>query len=151
MIIKRFGTDIIINDVLDRKKIREIVFNDKKQLIWLQKLLDPVIKKLVIAEIEYLMSNAFPDYLILEIPRTCDFNIFGVNRILFVDSANEDRIKRVMARDNISEEMVKKIIKIQEKNDMVVNDYIYNDKSIADLKNEVLKLHKKYSIIGKGI
>lgn len=145
-----FGNDVISNGILNENKIRNIVFYDQNKLILLQKLLDPYIYELVLIDITYFKSVICPKYLIIEIPRECDFKKICVNRVLYIGSEKEDRIKRAMKRDDISEEMVKKIIEIQEKNDVIVLDYIYNDKSVDDLKNEVLKHHNKYLKLSAG-
>ncbi|MDD4202717.1 MAG: dephospho-CoA kinase [Candidatus Omnitrophica bacterium] len=51
-IIKLFGKNIVSNSKIDRAKLADIVFNDKKKLDLLCRLLHPLIKKEIISKIK---------------------------------------------------------------------------------------------------
>ena len=62
---KRYGSDILLSSgELDRKKLREIIFQDEKEKDWLESLLHPLIAELIKAEI----NSSSSTYTILASP-----------------------------------------------------------------------------------
>lgn len=97
---------------LDKRALRDIVFNDNKQLKKLESLIHPFLKcrlKKVIHQFAKEEDLLFLDAaLLIEAgwDRYCDY-------VILADVDEKIQIERVMKRDNVKEEDVKKIIAVQ--------------------------------------
>jgi dephospho-CoA kinase len=144
-IIAHFGNKILNpQGELDRKQLRELIFHDGKQRKWLENLLHP----LVYQEINNRLKKIQAPYCILVIPLLLETKHEKfVDRVLVVDSPEEQQIKRITKRDKTTKQAVKAIIDSQisrEQRLANADDIIYNDKSLAYLKKQVQQLHEKY-------
>ena len=100
-LINTFGTSILTNNNIDRKKLGKIVFSNKNQMKKLEEITWNYMEK----EIDKIITNnkdktIILDYLLL--PRTKYFN--SSNLKILLDIPYEIRKERVMKRDNISKE-----------------------------------------------
>ena len=109
-IIKNFGEESYANGELDRKYMATIVFNDKKKLELLNSLTHPA----TIRDAAKWMKQQTSPYIIKEAALLFES---GANKnldfVIGIDAPLPIRIKRVMARDGISEEEIKKRINRQ--------------------------------------
>ena len=140
-----FGDNVLDSgNNLDRAKLREIIFNNSEERVWLEKLLHPKIAEHIKDQLE---SSESP-YCILVSPLLletvqksyCSF-------VLVVDVPEESQIARTAKRDGVSEEQVKNIISAQidrKKRLEQADEIIINDGSMEDLKEKVMVLHTKY-------
>jgi dephospho-CoA kinase len=132
-----FSEDVKMGSVLDRKKIREIVFNDKYLLTQLNNIVHPAVKKdfdqwkeendafpFIIKESAVLFEN--------KLHTQCDL-------VILVTAPEEIRIKRVVERDKVSEENVKSIINNQMKDSdkIPLSDYVITNINKDLVKKEV--------------
>lgn len=108
---KRFGEAVLLEDgCLNRPKLREIVFADEKQRVWLEQLLHPIIRDRILAKLENLESL----YAVLASPLLLETDQhLLVNHVVVVDAPEERQIERTAARDNTSEDQVRAIIAAQ--------------------------------------
>jgi dephospho-CoA kinase len=92
-----FGSDVVIDGKVDRKKLGMVVFHDKQKLERLEALLHPLIydKILTLSEIEE--KRNFP-YLI-DIPLFFEKKSYNITRSLVVYTPRDEQIKRLMKRD----------------------------------------------------
>ncbi|MGN0642096.1 MAG: dephospho-CoA kinase [Huintestinicola sp.] len=100
-----FGNDMICkNGCLDRKKLGEKVFSDKNMLMRLNNIIYPHINRRIEALIgEY---SADHPYILLDAPTLFEAGADKFcAKIISVTAPREIRLKRITARDNISEEM----------------------------------------------
>jgi dephospho-CoA kinase len=144
-IINRFGISIVTADnLLNRKALREIIFNDTDARTWLEELLHPLIRK----ETSLQVKKASSPYCIVVIPLLFETKPNPlINRILVVDANEELQLTRATARDNESSTNIKSILAVQVKRETRVagaDDIIFNDHNLADLIPQVDKLHKFY-------
>lgn len=144
-IVKYFGSSIINDDgELNRKKLRQIIFNDKEKRLWLENLLHPAIRM----EIDLQRKKCISPYCIIEIPLLTDRKPYPyLNRVLLVISDEKLRIKRLMERDKISLQDAKLILQNQETQDTyksIADDIIFNNDDLVELEKNVLQLHAKY-------
>ncbi len=149
-IVKHFGQAIVSDDgTLDRAKLRQIIFSDPKQRLWLEHLLHPLIRETMKEQINQLSSA----YCIAVIPLLLEVEFYSfINRILVIDAPEHQQIERVVARDKGSKTDIEAILKTQaSRKDRKVraHDLIINDGKIADLIPQVQELHEKYLSIGK--
>ena len=140
-----FGDGILDSEnKLDRTKLREIIFKNPQERVWLEKLLHPKIAEHIKDQLE--SSNSpycvlvSPLLLETEQKSYCSF-------VLVVDVPEESQIARTTKRDDVSEEQVKNIISAQidrEKRLEQADEIIINDGSMEELKEKVVVLHTKY-------
>ncbi len=143
--VATFGRSILTEGgELDRKKLRETVFNSSEAKQTLENILHPLIRqetmhllksyaqqnqKLVIVAypllIETIINNAKPDY---------------IDQVWVIDCPKEIQIKRASKRDQTTSEQIVKIIKQQasrEEHIKYADVVILNDASIAKLTLQI--------------
>ena len=140
-----FGSDILDSENnLDRAKLREIIFKDPKERVWLEELLHPKIAQHIKDQLE---SSKSP-YCVLVSPLLLETEQKSFcSSVLVVDVPEESQISRTSKRDGVSEEQVKSIIATQinrEQRLKQADEIIMNDGSIEELKEKILVLHTKY-------
>jgi dephospho-CoA kinase len=147
-IIQHFGTSILtIEQQIDRIKLRDIIFNQPKQRKWLEALLHPLIQ----AEIKQQLQQVNTPYCLVVIPLLIEKNWQNlVQWILVVDTLEDLQRQRSKVRDQLSDEMIEKILLSQHPRAKRINaadDIIVNDKDLAHLRNQVERLHQQYLIL----
>lgn len=150
IIADHFGADIIAPDgSLQRNKLRQIIFNNKDERLWLEQLLHPLIRK---AMFEQMQTCHYP-YCILVIPLLAESNeIDFIDRVLVVDAPLELRKQRAQQRDDTTNEDIEKIIRSQSNHQQrlsIADDVITNDADLQALKNKVFALHQNYLNLAK--
>ena len=147
-IICSFGS-IILNEngLIDRKKMREIIFDDASKKKRLERIIHPKVRE----EMFKLFSQADDHYLIVSVPLLVETGMNQImDRTLVVDCSEETQIERLMKRDQITSDQAQSILINQAERSArikVADDLIVNEKnvSLSELENEVLGLHKRYS------
>ena len=144
-IVEYFGASILDNSQnIDRRKLRNIVFNNDEQKKKLEQILHPAIRE----DISFAISNSKSPYTIIMVPLIYETNSKdNYNRILVIDCDEDIQISRAVARDGASEEDIKKIINSQatkKERLSIADDVISNNSSIEKLSEKVLHLHKNY-------
>tara|TARA_A100000164_G_C21741775_1_gene692638 strand:- start:227 stop:820 length:594 start_codon:yes stop_codon:yes gene_type:complete len=144
-IVEYFGSSILDNSQnIDRRKLRNIVFNDDEQKKKLEQILHPAIRE----DISFAISNSKSPYTIIMVPLIYETNSKdNYNRILVIDCDEDIQISRAVTRDGASEEDIKKIINSQatkQERLSIADDVISNNSSIEKLSEKVLHLHKNY-------
>ena len=141
-IVEHFGTEILLPDgSLDRAQLRVIIFSKKEKKDWLEKLLHPLIKDEIRAQIKSANSKyvVVSSALLLE-TRQKDL----VDIVVVVDIPETLQIERTTLRDGNSSELVKKIMDSQinrgerlSRVDIVID----NSDSLDKLKLKIKELH----------
>lgn len=144
-IVTHFGRMILnTDDTINRKKLRELVFENPSEKKWLENLLHPLIREKMKIEISHV---TYP-YCICVIPLLAESTgIDFIDRVLVIETPIEIQINRATARDQSSADMIKKIIHAQAKSDArlkMANDVLENKGDIDSLKKQVEQLHKRY-------
>jgi len=144
-IITYFGEKILTaNKTLDRNKLRQLIFRNKKDRLWLEKLVHPRIRAKMIKRVTTLKAP----YCVMAIPLLFETKISPkVDRILVVDCPKKTQIKRTRERSSYSINQIKAIIATQlDRKERLrrADDVIRNTKTVAELKKMVKKLHNHY-------
>jgi dephospho-CoA kinase len=145
-----FGQDVLsLDGSLNRKKLAQIVFNQKKNKQQLEQILHPKIQLEISQQLHELESKKNPPaYVIVAVPLLIEANYQGlIDRILVVVADEEIRIQRVQQRDNRSLNEIRSIIKNQisdEERLKVADDVIKNNSNFNALSKQVTEIHKKY-------
>ncbi len=135
-----FGEDIYNESGIDRKALASIVFNQKESLKILNDTVHPFVKsdfdkfikkqksKIIFYESAIIFEHAMQEYF---------------DKIILLISPFKDRIKRLIKRDGLSLDEIKKRISNQfdDKDKIPLSDYIINNKS---WKDTILELEKTY-------
>lgn len=150
-ICQRFGADITTaSGELNRAKLRQIIFDNPNERLWLENLLHPLIRE----RIKELLRASKSVYSVVEIPLLKDRSIYPyLDRVLVVLATPEEQIKRVMARDNSSREQAETILKTQPSSfnrQQIADDIILNDSTVKDLEINVDDLHQLYSQLARN-
>jgi dephospho-CoA kinase len=140
-----FGNDILDeNGGLNRAKLREIVFADSAKKTWLEKLLHPAVRDLMLSRLQ----TSPPPYTLLVSPLLLETDQRKLaDRILVVDVPVETQLKRTLKRDGSNEATIKAIINSQiGRTDRLAaaDDILSNNQSSDTLPARVLSLHNKY-------
>jgi len=147
----RYG-DVIFDadNALNRKELGRIVFSNQAELAWLNQYTHPLINKQMRSQLTASRSA----YVILDVPLLInqqgivpDYLKEMIDRILVIDISPELQLKRVQARDNISEVEANKIFATQsslEQKLTLADDIIDNNGTLESLKKQVVALHSFY-------
>ena len=144
-ILTHFGQVILNNDkTLNRKKLRERVFDNPAEKKWLENLLHPLIREKMKTDISHV---TYP-YCICVIPLLAESKgIDFIDRILVIETPTDMQIKRATERDQSSADLIKTMNNAQAKSDerlKIANDVLENKNDIDSLKKQVVELHKQY-------
>lgn len=145
-IVEHFGKEILINQVLlNRSKLRSLVFQSSKERLWLENLLHP----LITAKMQESLKNLKIPYSILVIPLLTEFwqSINFLDHILVIDAPESIRIQRVRVRDKLSQQQIKLIIHSQSRREerlSIADDVLVNDQDLTALRKAVFRLNSKY-------
>lgn len=129
---------------LDRRRLREFIFNDHQARLTLESILHPAIRK----EMARQLSELDAPYVILVIPLLAETGQMEmIDRVLVVDVPESLQIERVMQRDKISRQDAEQILGSQASRQVrlaLADDVINNDQDPAALDHRVKELHQQY-------
>ena len=144
-VIRAFGADILdAHGNIDRAVLRDRVFHDGDQRLRLEAILHPRIRTEIRRELAALQAP----YGIVVIPLLVETGQQHlVDRVLVIEADESKRIARVRARDNISEQDVRRIMAAQASDEerlAAADDTLVNDGDAAQLRAQVERLHHRY-------
>ena len=140
-----FGNGIL-NDAqqLDRDRLRQIIFNDRRKRETLQEILHPRIHQQVLSDLANLQAN----YCLVVIPLLVESkHDYPHDRILLIDANEDVQLERASKRDNNSKELIQKIMSAQasrKERRAAADDIIDNNGSQHELQMQVAAMHEKY-------
>ena len=143
--IEAFGQNIIqANGALDRKKLREIVFDDQTAKARLEAILHP----LIYAEIDRRIDRVEYPYCLAIIPLLFETSRqAGFDRVLLIDLPERLQLERALGRDRSAPALIKKMIASQiTRADRLQYsaDVIDNTGAIDALDGQAQSLHARY-------
>ncbi|WP_445775623.1 dephospho-CoA kinase [Shewanella sp.] len=142
-IVDHFGDDILLaNGQLDRATLRNKVFNNETQRLWLNNLLHPMIRQKMLDQVQASTSK----YVIMVVPLLFENQLDSlVSTTLVVDISPELQISRTMQRDGVSQQQVEHILASQMSRQQRIdkaNHIIDNQGDIELLRSQVTRLHQ---------
>ena len=148
---ERFGDSVIDESgELNRSAMRELIFSDDEQRLALENILHPKIG----AETRRQSTVAGGDYQVIVVPLLVGSPLLQfVDRVLVVDCDENTQVERLLARDAESIQQARKIISAQPSRDerlAIADDIISNNHGLAEIKQQVLLLDKKYRVLGEN-
>ena len=132
--------EAFIGDELDKKKLAEIIFSDKKKLGTLNELTH----KNILNEINYSLENSKEKVVFIEIPLYFQSKEkFKNDQVWLVFADYKTQLQRLMQRDNIDLEYAKtkiqtqqELMRMKDESDVVFD----NSSSIEELKEQLKKV-----------
>lgn len=146
---REFGSAYIVNGILDRKKMGELIFNDKDANKKLTSIIHPLIKQRVIEEIK----TCHQKLVFIDVPLLYESGFDDLcNQVICVYSTLDKNVDRLMRRDNLTqEEALVRInsqmnleIKKQKAHFIIDNslDLCYTYKQVDKVINKLLEMRK---------
>lgn len=149
-VVDLFSDDILgKDDKIDRKKLGEMVFGDYTQKKKLEDLLHPKIRDEILSQANQLES--YSQHYFLDIPLFFEVGgkkTYDVAQVLLIYATKELQLKRIVARDGLSQEDAMKRIEAQmdiEEKKLQSENIIENTKGLKELQEEIEKFLQKLS------
>ena len=145
-IVDKFGEELLLEDgSLNRTALRERIFTDALAKRWLEQLTHPLIGQATLLQSQQATSR----YVIVVNPllRTRQPQY---DRFLIVDTPVKTQIERAMARDGMSRELAESMVASQTDRETrlrIADDIINNHGSVADVAEQVDRLHRRYLVL----
>ncbi|WP_231213888.1 dephospho-CoA kinase [Helicobacter pylori] len=145
-IAQHFGSDILEKDILNRKKLGAIVFQNANELKWLEDFLHPLIRECMLQK-AYELEKNYQAYF-LDIPLFFEVGgkkCYPVSKVVLIYAPRALQIERLLERDKLKEaEILQRLacqMDIEQKRAM--SDYIIdNSSSLKDLNKQVERFLK---------
>lgn len=154
-IVSFFGSDILDkNGSILRKKLGDIVFNDKAKLKTLENIVHPAIYEYEKKERSKIYGRDDKAVVITHAALIIESgSIDKYDALIVISCPDELQVERVMQRDNFSEEKARNIVAHQMPNEerLKYADFIIdNSSTLDDLYNEVKRVHNLITQINYG-
>ena len=140
-IAKAFGEDLLVDGVLDRQALGNIVFNDKEKLDILQSIITNKVVEYINTRIEELKEERYNGIVVIDAPLLFECGMEGIADENWLVSASLDvRLQRVSQRDGLSEEQILSRINNQmpqEEKEKLSQVILDNSGSLEDLYKQI--------------
>lgn len=137
-----FGEALFENEILNRAKLAEIVFNNADKLAALNAIVHPAIK----SDFEsWLQEKASFQYVVYEAAILFESGRYkDCDVIVTVTAPEEIRIERVLKRDNTTREQVLSRMKMQwnDEKRISLSNFVINNSNLKIAREEVVKILK---------
>jgi dephospho-CoA kinase len=145
-IVTHFGETYLNADgSLNRKQLRQKIFESGEDKKWLEDLLHPAIYQ----KIREALQSVNTAYAVVVIPLLFETGVPDfIDKIIVLDCNEASQIDRVVKRDHMTADEVKKIMRAQFPRHLRLqraDEVIINDGDITALKDKVALIHQKYS------
>lgn len=102
-IAERWGKEVVKNGRANRRRVAEIVFRDRAELEWLNRLTHPK----TLCELQNIADASTREYLFFEIPLLFEAGLQGCfDYLILVSAERELRLKRLRKRDKTTDEAI---------------------------------------------
>lgn len=142
-IVSKLGPSILqANQELDRSKLRNLLINNSSFKQWLESLLHPKIKSLLLEA----KNHAKSPYCVLEIPLLKSKDDYQINRVLCINCSPNTQISRLKTRQ-LSKEDIQGMLDLQipfKERIALADDILENNGNLDDFYQKLEDLHQKY-------
>ena len=150
-LIKLVGKEIIdSNEAIDRKILREKIFNDKILKTKVENVIHPIVQN----KIMNFVNSSSSAYVVIEVPLIYETNSTkNYDRILVIDCSEHLQFERAMSRDKSTKVEISNIIKsqcVRSEGLSIASDVIRNSGTEDELKKKIYELHSFYISIVNG-
>lgn len=134
-----FGSDILLSDgSLNRKKLKKMVFEDKKKLSLLNESMHPAIQERIMHQLLGYKNQLIA--LVIPLFQQSMIGLYGINRVLVVDVAESIQMKRIQQRDGVDASLAQNILDAQSSRLArlkFATDVLVNNESKEQLNNKI--------------
>ncbi len=137
-----FGSGIYYDGTLDRRRMAEIIFNDKTALEKVNNWVHPAVAR----DFEIWCTRQTSPYVLEEAAIIFESNItHRFDKVILVTAPDTIRIERVCVRDHVTPEAVRERMANQwsEEKKISLADYIIHNDNIHMVTPQVMEIHKK--------
>ena len=143
--VQTFGIKYLDHEnKIDRKKLRNLIFEDKDAKASLESIIHPLVSQ----EIGAFIQSAKSPYQIVIVPLITETSSADFyDRILVIDCEVAKQLSRAAQRDEVEINDIRKIVNKQakrEKRNSIADDIIENSGTLEDLQTQVKEQHKQY-------
>lgn len=142
-LLEKAFPSVVSNGTIDKERLRKIVFNDKNELEKLNKLAHP----LIMERMERKISESKSSIVFVEIPLLLEVGGHeAFDAVWLIKSDNDDRIRRIVMRDGIDEDLALKIIMSQASDlerEKIATRIIENSGDISVLKQRITDEYRR--------
>ncbi len=138
-----FGCEYIYNDMVDKNKLANLIFNDAEKKQKLEEFMHPKILSESKKQAKKLSVLKKPYF--LEIPLFFETNSYDIQKCVLVYANKKNQLKRLMKRSNLDKQEALKRINSQmdiEKKRQMADFIIDNNLDLKHLKTQILNLKK---------
>ncbi|GAA9001489.1 dephospho-CoA kinase [Helicobacter pylori] len=145
-ITQHFGSDILEKDILNRKKLGVIVFQNANELKWLEDFLHPLIRECMLQKAYELEKNH--QIYFLDIPLFFEVGgkkCYPVSKVVLIYAPRVLQIERLLERDKLKEAEILQRLACQmdiEQKRAMSDCIIDNSSSLKDLNKQVERFLK---------
>ncbi|WP_323753979.1 dephospho-CoA kinase [Marinobacter sp.] len=146
-IAEHFGDEVLLADgALDRAWLRQKVFAEPEERVWLEALLHPIIRDEIIRQLQ--PENYTLPYTLLVSPLLLETDQHELtDKTLVIDVPESVQLERTMARDDNSREQVERIMAAQmarEDRCAKADAIIDNNQPLVEVERQVAELHNQW-------
>ncbi len=150
-IAAQFGDDVILEDGhMDRKKVGDMIFHDPTKRKQLNEIIHPAIRKEMLQQRDEYLSDGHP-HVVMDIPLLFESGLQSyVENILVVSVSEKNQLKRLMARNDLTEQEARARISSQlpiSVKEKGADAVIYNNDSVASTKEQLHYILKKWGVL----
>ncbi len=140
-----FGSEVFDTEgMLDRTRMRQLVFADEAQRRKLESILHPRIRAATVAQAKAVRYS----YMVIVVPLLVESPMREfMDRVLVVDCSEATQLSRLMARDGEEEVRARRMIASQASRDerlLIADDVVLNDDGSRETRQRIESLHRKY-------
>lgn len=137
-VIKSFGSEYVVGNRVDRKKLGALIFADKEKREQLEAIVHPKIRDEILSQAKQQESFGKPYF--IDIPLFFEREgVYNIDKVLIVYTTKEQQLERLMKREGLSEkEAMQRVdaqLPIDSKRDRATY-IIDNTKNLIHLQNE---------------
>ena len=151
--VELFGESILNDDgSLERKEIAIIIYNDFQKRDALNKLTFKYVAEDICSQVLELKKSD-TQYVVIDVPLLYEAKMENIcDKVIAVVAEDKEKILRICRRDNISEELARQRLDIQNNNEFFINkaDFVIhnNGMSMDDLKKSLEEIVSKLWVNG---
>lgn len=139
----RFGEAVVNGDTIDKKRLRNLVFSNRRNLEFLNRLSHPSLVKKLLARIKKIKSGV----VVIDAALLFDWPLIHkqIDCSILVSARDNLKAQRALAK-GISKNSFQQIIKLQEKETEMANRATFilkNNGTLAALKKKCRKIYKE--------
>ena len=143
---KRYGDEIVASDgELDRKRLRKYLLASDKEKAHIEQIIHPVVLQFMDRDLTMAKEKG-TDMAVVEVPLLYETGMEGLfDLVLVVTAPLEERLKRIIKRNNVSESEARRWLSAQvpqETRVKLADMVIKNNGSIDELEEKVLEFIK---------